>query len=52
MQQVGLPIARLKKVFLILSNEERQACMAMSLDTPKSVIQRLQYALNKVQNKK
>lgn len=52
MQQAGLPIARLKKVFSILSNEERQACMAMSLDTPKSVIQRLQNALNKVQNKK
>jgi len=51
MQQVGLPIARLKKVFSILSNKERQACMAMSLDTPKEVIQRLQNALNKVQNK-
>lgn len=51
-QQAGLPIARLKKVFSILYNEERQACMAMSLDTPKSVIQRLQNALNKVQNKK
>jgi len=49
MQQVGMPISRLKKVFSILSNEERQACMAMSLDTPKVVIQRLQNALNKIQ---
>lgn len=50
MQQVGLPIEGLKKVFAILSNKERQACMAMSLDTSKAVIQKLQNALNKVQN--
>ncbi|SFC58052.1 substrate-binding periplasmic protein [Pseudoalteromonas denitrificans] len=51
MQQVGLPISKLKKVFSILSNEERQTCMAMSLDTPKSTILKLQNALNKIQGK-